>query len=255
MSRIKNISLIFFILFQIKAVAQFSITPFVGINTTKMNTNNTYGTDYDNGGSFGFYGVEAEWSKNITKFPRIQFSLATGVSYLHNGFYNSTNSTFVGLGYTHSITNFENKYWQIPFIIRLNYQPFPLMEDLQIFVGGGVSNNILNKSYLTEEYTETRESNQALPPPPLTTTYEDSRDVTSLRKKNNLFQRFELGMKYKRLQVAFRISKSVKDIYCAGLETTWNVPDDKSYYIKTHFENGKTIEKYSEFVVGFRLLK
>jgi len=247
--------LIFFITLLVMSdlSAQINVTPFAGINTTRM-TSSTY-DGLEKGGSFGFGGIEIEWKKKTDKHHRFFLSALSGITYLKNGFYRSYNFSLGDFYYMHSVTSMQMKYWQIPIVLRFNFQPFTLQDELHIFIGAGVSNNILIHSNLSEENTKSTIYTTSIFPPPQTVHSEDSRDITSLRNKNNLFQRFEIGMKYKRVQVAFRISKSLKDLYCIGLENSWNVPDEDSQYISAHNEHGKISEVFTEFTIGFRVLK
>jgi hypothetical protein len=125
------------------------------------------------------------------------------------------------------------------------------VEDWKIFLGLGVSYNILLKSTLEEKYTGVALSSDVLAPPTVVS-YEDSRDVTSYGEKNSLFRRVELGMKYKRLQLSYRLSRSITDMYRTGLEQDWNVPAEDSWYLGAYEDSGEIIEKYAELVVGFR---
>jgi hypothetical protein len=139
-------------------------------------------------------------------------------------------------------------------MIRLNWQPFPLVEDWKIFFGAGISNSIRSKATLREEFTRVIISSDILAPPE-TTIYKDSRDVSDYGKKNSMFGRVEIGMIYKRIQVSWRLSKSITDMYFLGLEKDWAVPSDDSEYLSSNVAVGKTIERYSELAVGFRVFK
>jgi hypothetical protein len=59
-------------------------------------------------------------------------------------------------------------------------------------------------------------------------------------------------MKFKHLQVSWRLSLSTQDMYFKGLENNWQVPANYSFYIDAHKARGITKEKYSEVVVGWR---
>lgn len=230
------------------AEAQVNFAPFFGINTTKIHD----GIAYENGGTFVVAGLELEFSKKPARYRHFYFSAATGGSYLSNGFYYSGNFAYTALNfYTQRITDLRMQYIQIPALLRVNWQPFPLVEDWKLFVGLGVVHNLLVKSTLEEKYTEVFLSNDVLAPPEVTS-YADARDVTGYGKKRSWFRRVELGMKYKRLQLSYRISTSLTDLYRTDLEKEWKVPDDKSWYIEAYQDAGKTVEQYSELVVGFR---
>lgn len=244
----KTITLLVWIGLSHLVEAQVNLTPFFGINTTKIYD----GIVYENGGAFVVTGLELEVAKKPRQHRHIYFSVATGASYLPNGFYYSGNFAYTALNfYTQRIIDLKMQYAQIPIMLRVNWQPFPLMEDWKVFIGLGIVNNLLLKSTLEEKYTEVFLNDDVLAPPEVTS-YEDSRDVTGYGKKGSLFRRIELGMKYRRLQLSYRMSRSLTDLYRTGLEEDWNVPDDKSWYIEAHQDSGKTIEQYSELIVGFR---
>lgn len=221
---------------------------FFGVNTTKIYD----GIAYENGGAFVVTEMELESSKKPRRHRQVKFSASTGASYLSNGFYYSGNFAYSALNfYTQRITDLKTQYVQIPLMLRANWQPFPLMEDWKIFIGLGVVHNILLKFTLEERYTEVFLNDDVLAPPEVTS-YEDSREVTGYGKKSSWSRRIELGMKYKRLQLSYRMSRSLTDLYRTGLEEDWNVPDDKSWHIEAYQDSGKTIEQYAELVVGFR---
>ncbi|HEX8040020.1 MAG TPA: outer membrane beta-barrel protein [Chryseosolibacter sp.] len=231
------------------AAAQVNLTPYAGMNSTRIYD----GISYQNGGAFAVTGFEIEVAKNTRNHRMIYLSLATGASYLSNGFYYSSNFAYAAVSlYTQRITDLRMQNVQIPVTLRLNWQPFPLVEDWKVFLGIGICNNMLIRATLKERYTEVY-LNEDLLAPPTVTSYEDAADVTDYGKKNNLFTRIELGMKYKRLQLSYRLSKSLSDLYYTGLEADWHVPEDNSWYLEAHRDAGKIIEKYSELVVGFRI--
>ena len=231
------------------AFCQIQLVPFAGVNSTSHY--------YESGGNYPMAGLEIEGRLKPTKISRFHISLVTGASYLANGFY--TNQLFAyDLGYYKYFkaqnTDLTTRYIQIPFELKFNYQPFPLIEDFTIFFGGGVTLNYLQKATLTEKTTEVKDFGLNTPiTPPVTVTYEDSRDITSLGVKQSLFTRFEIGMKYNRIHLAFRLSTSLQDMYYSGLQNNWNIPETYSYYINSHNQSGKTTIKSSEFVVGYRI--
>jgi hypothetical protein len=137
-------------------------------------------------------------------------------------------------------------------MLKLNWQPFPLIEDFRFYFGGGVSSNVLLKATLSEKATKVFKSSDPYVIPQ-TTQYQDSKDVTSLGVKNSLFTRFDFGIKYKRIQIALRVSVSIQDMYFKGLEKNWAVPAKESAYISGHTAAGTTNEKYSELAIGYTL--
>lgn len=246
----KRIAILFALLgFWNVVSAQVNIIPYAGMNSTRIYD----GILYQNGGAFWVAGMELQLALKPKRSGRIHVSLATGASYLRNGFYYSGNFSYTALDfYTQRITDLRTEYLQIPVTLRLNWEPFPLVEDWKIFLGLGICHNTLIKSVLSEKYTEVTLNADVLAPPEVAS-YEDSRDVTGYGEKSSLFRRIELGMKYKRLQVTYRLSRSMTDLYRTGLEDEWNVPDEDSWYINAYQDSGKIIEKHTELVVGFRL--
>ena len=233
------------------ALAQVNLIPFAGMNSTRM----YHSFGFEKGGSYGIAGLEIEVRKRPKAFKPLHVSFVTGVSYLHNGFYQSDNFSFTGADfYTASITDREMEYLQIPLMARLYWQPFPLVEDWKVFIGAGISYNLLLKAHLAETYTSIFTSGDIFAPPP-TEQYEDSRDVTSLGKEAPIFRRIDIGMTYKRFQINVRFSKSITDLYYEGLENDWGVPAEYSEYLIAYADEGKITEKYSEITFGFRIFK
>lgn len=245
----KKALIIFFIFMAKSSFGQLSITPTIGINSTKLKMDKY---SYTNGGNFLTYGLEAEYGFKPKNHGRGYLSLMTGVSYLSNGFYDIYNFSLRGFGaYESKTTDLTTTYVQIPVVIKWNWQPMPLIEDWKLFLGLGISTNILLESHLSEESTSVTDSNDIFAPNK-TTQYSDSQDVTDLGVKNALFARLEIGMRYKRAMFTYRLSTSMQDMYFVGLEKIWKVPASESRYISAHKTQGKIKEKYSEFVLGFR---
>ncbi len=241
------------ILCPLPLIAQFSITPFVGLNTTKMSE--AY-SGYANGGNYGIMGIEIERQFNLKQYSPISLSLVSGLSYLPNGF-NRTSIFAISLGsgsYSYEKTNIEMQYLQVPLLARVNWRPFALVENWSVFFGAGVSFNQTNYAHISEQASEVSFtfSNSGLLPPPTLKNYLDSRDVTFMAVKNPLFQRIEFGMKFKHVQITYRISVSRQDMYFKGIENTWQVPSANSFYINAHNSRGITNEKYTEIVLGWR---
>ncbi len=245
----KKALIFFFILAAESSFGQFSMTPTIGINSTKLKL----GQYYTNGGNYLTYGLETEYGFKPKNHRRVYGSLMTGASYLSNGFYDIYNFSFTGLNwYESKTTDLTTTYIQIPIVLKLNWQPLPLIEDWKLFFGLGISYDILLKSHLAESSTKVTESNDLFAPPK-TTQHSDSQHVTDLGVKNPKFGRLELGMRYKRIMFSYRFSFSMQDMYYVGLEKIWKVPASESRYISAHETEGKIKEKYSEFVLGFRL--
>lgn len=234
-------------------MAQVSVTPFVGLNTTKMTESYS---GYANGGNYGMVGVEIEKRFQLKQYSPVSLSLLSGLSYLPNGFSRTSISTVsVGSGsYNYQKTDIDLQYWQVPVVARIYWRPFALVENWNVFFGAGVSINQTNYAHIAEQASDVSIAfnNSGLLPPPSLNNYQDSRDVTSLAVKHPLFQRIEFGMKFKHIQVAYRISVSLQDMYFKGIEDTWQVPAANSFYISAHNSRGITKEKYTEIVVGWR---
>ena len=243
----KTVTLLLSIALWQVAAAQVNLTPYAGMNSTRIYD----GILYQNGGSFAVTGLEIELAKNSRKHRMIYPSIATGASYLPNGFYYSNSFAATVSLYSQRITDLRMQNIQVPLMLRLNWQPFPLVEDWKVFLGVGICNNVLIRATLKERYTAVYSEKDPLAPPTVTS-YEDAADVTDLGKKSSLFRRIEAGMKYRRFQLAYRLSVSLTDLYYTGLEADWNIPEDDSWYLETHRDAGMIIEKYSELVVGFR---
>jgi hypothetical protein len=201
-------------------------------------------------------GLEIEKQFNLGKYSPVSFSIVTGASYLPNGFSKTLISSIsIGTGYYgYQKTSIDLQYIQIPAMARVNWRPFALVETWSVFFGAGVSFNHTNYAYISEQASEVSLTlnNSGLLPPPSLTNYQDSRDVTSIAVKNPLFSRFDFGMRFKHLQVIYRVSVSLQDMYFKGIEKTWQVPVDYSFYISSHNTRGITKEKYSEIVFGWR---
>lgn len=246
----KRIACLLCILSSFLAKAQINILPIAGINSTRVKLF----SDYRNGGNYGLAGFEVELRKKPARHKPVYFTLITGLNYLKNGCYYSFDISIGSLLYTQNILDHQTEYWQAPVVARINWQPFPLVEDWHVFFGAGINNSFLIKAHLREEYTNVIFSTDAFATP-VTTHLEDGKDVTELGKKHSLFSRFELGMRYKRIQVIYRLSLSVTDMYYKGLENQWNIPAANSEYLRAQQLNGKIKEKYSELVVGYRIFK
>jgi len=232
-------------------IAQVNIIPFAGVNSTRMYQ--SYG--YEKGGTYGIAGLEIELRKKPKTQNSFYATLVTGLSYLNNGYYKSENFSYNAISlYTASITDRQMEYIQVPIILKLNWQPFPLVEDWKMFLGIGVSNSILLRAHLAESYTRVILNND-ISAPPVTEHYEDKLNVTRLGVNHSLFTRIDVGMIYKRIQLSFRFSKAITNLYYTGLEKSWKVPADNSQYLKANTDNGGTFEKYTEIVVGYRLFK
>jgi hypothetical protein len=238
-------------LFPLPLIAQISVMPFAGLNSTKMTQ--AY-SGYAKGGNYGILGAEVELVLKSKPYAAVNFSFVSGLSYLANGFQETTNFSIGTSSYSYQSSTLQMKYWQVPLIVRINWRPFPLVEDWRLFLGAGVSYNTTAYAHLAEQATNVAFTfNQPLYPPPVAANYSDSRDVTSLAVKNPLFERFDLGMKFKHFQVTYRLSVSLQDMYFKGIEKTWQVPATESIYINAHNSRGITKEKYSEIVFGWRL--
>ena len=227
-------------------MAQFNIAVIAGLNSTKLSESYS---GYAKGGNYGIFGVEVEKNFKFNRYSPIGISLLSGVSYLNNGF-NQENSFSVFDAYFYKKTNIETTYWQVPLMIRINWRPFALVEDWRLYFGAGVSYNTLTHASIAEQASNVSITLLYYPPP--SASYQDSRDVTNIAVKHPLFERFEIGMKFKHLQVSWRLSLSMQDMYFKGLEKNWQVPVSYSFYLDAHNSRGITKEKYSEIVFGWR---
>ena len=227
--------------------AQLSITPVAGISIKGM----TQSIGIQNGGSAFFGGAEIEYGwKRFDS--RVHMTVMSGVSYLDIDFSNTNNLSVADFFYWHYTTSTNTEYLRIPLMLKLNWQPSPLLEQWIVFFGFGATANVLMKSTIAEETTIVAYNDgSTFRPPPTIEQYEDSRDVTSLSESMYLFSRVELGMRLKKIHFSFRISKSYKDMYLKGLENTWAVPQDESLYMRSYRQNGKIKERYVELTFGY----
>ena len=228
------------------AYAQWAVTPFAGINSTQVK--------YDafiKGGNFGLAGIDVERNFQFREYPLINISAVTGIGYLANGFYHDFGISVSTLYYNSGNSKLDTKYMIIPIMLRLNWQPFALIEGWKVFGSGGITYNYLLKSELSENETVVTPAIGAPQPPPLTIYYEDSGEITEYGPKSSIFLRFELGTKFKHILFAYRYSMSMTDMHHKGFESDWDVPVDRSDYMSPYDLNGKRIEKYHEFVIGW----
>ncbi|HYG02749.1 MAG TPA: hypothetical protein VD927_09900 [Chryseosolibacter sp.] len=233
--------------------AQLAISPYVGLNSTRMN--DTYG--YINGGNYFLAGADVEYEVTSKDSDRkLRIAIGSGVSYLRNGFYSSNafSLSFIN-SYRQTITDLSMVYWQAPLLVRFNWQPFTLIEDWKVFAGGGAVFNFLQKAQMREEYTEVFYSADALAPPPSHIHFSDDQNVTPYAVRQSVFTRFELGMKYKKMHLSYRVSVSKADLYFSGIEDHWQVPAEYSDYIQRYAASGKIKEKHAEIIIGYRLGK
>ncbi len=226
--------------------AQINLIPFAGINSTRVKY-----FDFLKGGNYGMLGLDIEGRFKPRKYSLLHISFTSGINYLANGFYRDSGISVPGLVLTTGVSDLRTSYIRIPLGLKMNWQPFPLIEDWRLFLGVAISIDFLLKSELAERETQVSIPIGILTSPPQTTSFEDSRDITNFGRKASQFQRIELGARFKRFQFAYRLSFSLNDMHHQGLENVWNIPMDKSTYIDPLELNGKRIEKYSEFVVGF----
>ncbi len=245
----KSIHIAFVILFlAFSASGQIHITPFIGLNRTQL-VNQVGRTN------FLFGGIEVEGRLKPYDIKPVHISLVTGATYLSNGYYANNMYPFPPYYYTSEMTDLSTRYLQIPLVARINWQPFPLMEDFHLFFGVGLSYNFLLKATLSEKSTEInyQYDMSLLAFPHQTILYEDSQDITNLGVQQSLFYRVEFGVYVRRVQVAFLIRAATQDMYYKGLENTWKVPASSSGYITMHDYRGALLETYLEMTFGYRL--
>jgi hypothetical protein len=245
----KKITILFFsIAISQLSYGQLSVTPFAGISSTRMKE--SFG--YIKGGNYGLTGVEIEFRKKPKTHRIFYVTAVTGVTYLSNGFYESNSFSLSSFFYTQRTMNLKTRYVQVPVELKFNWQPFPLVEDWKVFLGIGISNDFLIRAHLEEQSTEVEYDGSQPSPPPYTVHYEDSRDITDMMGKYLLFGRVESGMIIKRVHFAWRLHLSFSDMYPAGLEDDWKLPDEDSPFISNYEETGKVKLKYVELVLGYR---
>jgi hypothetical protein len=228
--------------------AQLSITPFAGASIKAM----SQPSGMENGGSAGLVGIEVEIGRNrLMKSSGI--TLCSGISYLDIDYNKNYNLAAGDFFYFHHSTSVSTKYVQVPLMLKINWQPSPLLEEWVVSIGLGISNNFLLDASIEEEATIVTYQTGAPQPPPTIEKYEDSKNVTDLAKSFYVFRRIDITMRLKRIQFAARFSNSLQDMYYKGLEREWAVPADESQYIRGKNEEGKMKERYIELVFGYVL--
>jgi hypothetical protein len=246
-----------FVLLALNAEAQrtFNITPFIGLNTTRMNLYDyTYSiSQFTSGGNYALVGVEVEAQLHQNKRGRLRLTSVTGCSYLANGYKDEGSFALGSISYTYHETDLDMKYLQAPLLLRVKWQPFPLIENFHLFAGAGVSASFLQKATISEKGIYYFISSDVMNPPPATEFYEDHADVTHLGRQLSWFRRSEIGIVVNRVQLSFRMSRALQDMYFTGLENDWAVPANRSRYLDGRTINGKIYEQYREITVGFRL--
>lgn len=240
-----------------EAIAQnkvINIVPVVGVNSTRLNLNDSeYGSKFEKGGYYFVGGVEAQFNLDSKSNKRFHWTFVTGCNYLANGFEKSSGIAIGTLYYTYEKIDLKTRYVQFPVEMKLKWRPFPLIEDFHLFAGAGFSGNKLLSAKLAEEGVYSTIIYDASSPPPSTYYYSDEADVTDRGKKFTLFNRFEFGLEFERFQIGFRFCKALTNMYYAGLENDWAVPTENSAYLSGYEANGKILEKYSEVAVGIRV--
>lgn len=239
-----------FILIYASADAQLYVNAFAGVNSTRL-SKGLFG--FEKGGNYLFGGFELEQMlKQKKAHSTLRVSILSGATYLSNGYFENSLFSFSSIFYTASMTDLTTTYVEVPLVVRLNWQPFPLLDDFHFFAGAGVSDNILLQAKLKESVTKVFIATDIYAPPQ-TTHYEDNQEITKLGVQHALFYRIDVGMRYRRLLIVYRLSQSTGDMYFRGLESVWAIPAKESGYISGHQSAGSTKLKYSELVIGFRL--
>ncbi len=117
-------------------MAQVSVTPYVGINSTRM----TQSVGYANGGSYGVAGVDLEFSPKPNPYKMFHLALVTGASYLPNGFSTTSNTQFTYYRdfYDSKSTQIKTTYWQVPVLFKSLYPTVSINGRLEIIFSAPV---------------------------------------------------------------------------------------------------------------------
>ena len=186
--KLRSYILLGFMFWPFISEAQVNIVPFAGINSTRVKY-----FDFLKGGNYGLAGVEVEGRLPARKISPYHVSLATGMTFLANGFYRDAGITVPSLIFNAGTSELKTKYLQFPVVLKFNWRPFPLIENWTVFLGVGISNELLLQSELTEQETLVIPGSGILTSPPQTTSFEDNQVITEYGKKYALFQRLEIG--------------------------------------------------------------
>jgi hypothetical protein len=233
------------VLLAIQSSAQFQTTLMVGFNSTTIGadkTNKFLSSRQLTGG------LEIEQTFKGKHLRTANFSISTGALFLKNGYKDSYYYTFFGGEKKPILSYLDTKYLQIPFLLRLNIQPLPLVESWKIYFGAGVSYNVLLDASLYELTVEETFGFGIK-------TYTDQKNIKDYGNKNYLFSLFEVGTSLNRIRFSLRYKMSLQDMYFQGLKGNWKVPDDKSTYITMHNKTGALYERHLEVWLGINLFK
>lgn len=159
-------------------------------------------------------------------------------------------------------------YYQIPLKLRLNYQPYVLMDDMLIFMGGGVTFGFLSKASLTSSVYGNTVNNGNIENEFSFTLTED---ITNLSSSTKTFLCIEAGFSIQRLTILLRHqfsnsnsiphninSQRGESIVLRGYESGL-VPNSADFQgsplVLVNEENGLIKEFYSQLVIQLRLNK
>lgn len=246
----KYSTLLFFALTLQIAWGQFRAGVVVGLNSTTLGEFNEpeFDTRFRPKQQF-MAGVDLEWVFR-QKLKHIYLSVGSGVYYLKNGYEDGTYYTALFSNEQYPvISNYETKYLQVPFSVRLNFQPQPLEEDFSFFIGAGISNHFLVDASLYEITVGEETFGGGV------SVFEDSRNIKDYGSKSYLFSNIEFGMVLNRTKVTFRYKKSLQDMYFAGLDGNWNVPDEFSIYKGVYNRSGKLTERHLEISLSYFIFR
>ncbi|MBL7872231.1 MAG: hypothetical protein JNM78_11505 [Cyclobacteriaceae bacterium] len=228
-----------------KAISQFRATAILGLNNTSIGSSATIKLPTSRQLTGG---LEIETLLRGKHLRSAYLSLNTGAFYLKNGFEESYYYTFFGGDKKPIYSSLETSYLMVPLQGRLYLQPLPLIESWTIFIGGGVSANLLLDASLNELTVEETFGSGVK-------TYSDNKNIKNYGEKYYLFSVLEIGMMIKRFKIIFRQKKSLQDMYFSGLDGNWKIPPDRSTYMINHKATGKLTERHIEILVGFTFMK
>ena len=264
--------------------AQINIVPYAGFHSTKLQIFQSL-NNYVNGGTSVIAGVELEWKRRATLRQRLTLGAVTGIGYVDNGFRYFENNSYTdqfGDSFDYTALDIQSESLQVPASVRFYWRPFPLIEDYNIFFGVGAINNLRWRAAISEEHTMIKNTSSVdLPASNVQPEADqvihfgyDWIDASNLGGKYSLYGRLEVGMAFRRIQVAFRLSRSLTDVYFKGLENQpeyrralaeyWSGQDGPQRYylypsryvlVDSNFQPAVKKELWSEFAIGFRLMK
>ena len=206
----------------------------VGLQTIYRNV---YNDKIFRGGNNLVYGIEID--QILLKNEKRQLSFATGVTHFKNEF------QYDGFLQVSEESTVSQTCLQTPFVIRYSFNPFPLINRFQIYIGSGIESNYILNHKIREWALDQFQVNNFI--------YSFEQDIKGSTPKFRNFYRIEFGARYKNFLFQFSYSKSLKNYYIGNFEEL--VPEWESIfslYPRLHRSQGYK-ERFITVSLGYLL--